>query len=139
MAQSANERQLLSKLFALHSDNLDVQAAVSSVLNHMAMHAALRFALVDQGAVPKLVGLMQSRSEKAQYRAVKAIAHIGKHMPFRPKLVAAGALEPLSLLCLSNNRKVQGMAAGTLANLCAEGTALLTGRLPINLMLISFV
>jgi hypothetical protein len=92
-------------------------------MSRCSAHNDLKAPLVEQGSIGRLVGLMQSRSEAAQYRALKAVAHIGKVTAFRARVVEAGALQPLVLLCLSNDRKMQGMAAGTCANICADGAS----------------
>lgn len=91
------------------------------MLERIAQHRSQRESLVSAGAIPQLIPLLRSPSEKAQYRALKAVAHLGKHVPYRTMIVEQMAIPALVLLCMVNDRKVQTMATGTLANLSADG------------------
>ena len=73
--------------------------------------------VVEAGAIPHLVQLLQSRSAEVQDRATCVLGNIALDVKYKPRIVAAGALPSLVKLLRSTSIDVQDQAASTLGNL----------------------
>jgi hypothetical protein len=77
--------------------------------------ARTRAKVIVAGAVPRIVGLLGSRSEEVQCLAAGVMMNLAMDNPVM--LVAADAIRPLVGLLGSSSEAVQCLAAGTLRNL----------------------
>ena len=101
---------------AFNSTSWNVLAVLANLAGNVAdSHAALFAA----GAVPRLIGLLQSDCETSQCKAAKVLGNLASSgdPENRVRVAAAGAISPLIKLLASDSEAVQVAAATTLGNL----------------------
>ena len=79
-----------------------------------------RTKIVELGALPLLVNLLQSGSDEAKENAAGALGSLARNSDNQTKIVEEGALPPLVNLLQSGSDEAKTNAAGALGNL-ADG------------------